>query len=437
MRKKTYPMALAATLFLWLGGCNWQGEIQRDNTQDDLKVVLQIPAQQTRDPIITIPKAPVDGTIAVAFSRAMDPCSFTLESFLVSTGGNPLSGVILHRTTSSYPNGFVVFQPATLLAYATNYTVTIKAGVRALNGALLSSDYTWDFTTVPQQPTANPQLGSAALSIAQAGPLATSSITCETPAAALQNDGKVIAAGHINGTNFTEFTVARYNANGGLDATFGGDGITTAVIGSGNSQALAATVQADGKVVAVGVSSNATDKDFALARYLADGSFDPTFSDDGRRHVDLGTGDERALAVAVQADNKIMVAGSGSDGAAFILARYNVDGTADTAFGTNGIVSASATVGSEASYAMVLQGDGKIVVASKALVGATQVTVARYNTDGSVDLTFNGGVPLALPLTVQQATATLAAHADGRIALVQHAGAGATAQFTVLGYLVY
>jgi uncharacterized delta-60 repeat protein len=435
MRKKTYSIALAATLFLWLSGCNWQGESQRDNTQDDLKVVLQIPAQQTRDPIATIPKAPVDGTIAVAFSRAMDPCSFTLESFLVSTGGNPLSGVILHRTTSSYPNGFVVFQPATLLAYATSYTVTIKAGVRALNGALLSSDYTWDFTTVPQ-PAANPPVGSAALSIAQAGPLATSSITCETPAAAIQNDGKVIAAGHINGTNFTEFTVVRYNANGGLDTTFGGDGITTAVIGGGNSRALAATVQADGKVVAVGVSSNATDKDFALARYLADGSFDPTFSDDGRRHADLGTGDERALAVAVQADNKIMVAGSGNDGTAFILARYNVDGSADTAFGANGIASASATVSGEASYAMVLQGN-QIVVASKALVGAAQATVTRYNADGSVDLTFNGGVPLALPLAVQQATATLAAHADGRIALVQHTGAGATAQFTVLGYLVY
>ncbi|TPW11310.1 MAG: Delta-60 repeat-containing protein, partial [Halothiobacillaceae bacterium] len=392
MRKKTYSIALAATLFLWLSGCNWQGESQRDNTQDDLKVVLQIPAQQTRDPIATIPKAPVDGTIAVAFSRAMDPCSFTLESFLVSTGGNPLSGVILHRTTSSYPNGFVVFQPATLLAYATSYTVTIKAGVRALNGALLSSDYTWDFTTV-QQPAANPPAGSAALSIAQAGPLATPSITCETPAAAIQNDGKVIAAGHINGTNFSEFTVARYNVNGGLDTTFAGDGITMAVIGGGNSRALAATVQADGKVVAVGVSSNATDKDFALARYLADGSFDPTFSDDGRRHADLGTGDERALAVAVQADNKIMVAGSGNDGTAFILARYNVDGSADTAFGTNGIASASATVSSEASYAMVLQGDGKIVVASKALVGAVQATVTRYNADGSVDLTFNGGVP--------------------------------------------
>lgn len=434
MCKKTYSIVLVATLFLWLGGCNWQGETQRDNTQNDLKVVLQIPAQQTRDSIEIIPKASVDGTIAVAFSRAMDPCSFTLESFLVSAGGNPVSGVIFHRTTSSYPNGFVVFQPATLLAYATTYTVTIKAGVRALNGALLSSDYTWDFATV-SQPTVNP--GSAAPTISQAAPLATSSITCKTPATAIQNDGKVIAAGHINGTNFTEFTVARYNATGGLDTTFGGDGITTAVIGSGNSQALAATVQADGKVVAVGVSSNATDKDFALARYLADGSFDPTFSDDGRRHVDLGTGDERALAVVVQADNKVIVAGSGNDGAAFILARYNVDGTADTAFGTNGIVSASATVNSEASYAMVLQGDGKIVVVSKVLVGATQATVVRYNTDGSVDLTFNGGVPLALPLTVQQATATLAAHADGRIALVQHSGAGATAQFTVLGYLVY
>jgi len=70
-------------------------------------------------------------------------------------------------------------------------------------------------------------------------------------------------------------------------------------------------------------------------------------------------------------------------------------------------------------------------------VGATQVTVARYHADGVVDTTLNGTAPLALPLTAQQATATLAAHADGRIALVQHTGVGATAQFTVLDYLVY
>lgn len=427
-----------AALFLWLSGCNWQGESHRDNTQDNLRVVFQIPVQQTNDPNSTFAGALVDGVIAVAFSRQMDLCSFTAESLQVSTNGNPVSGFISHRPTDSYPNGFILFQPAALLTYNTLYTVTIKAGVRALDGTVLPVDYAWNFRTAAPPPANNFGGGPApAPGISQAAPLTASSITCETLAAAIQADGKVIAAGHINGPNLMEFVVARYNADGGLDAAFSSDGIATAIIGAGHSQAVAATVQADGRIVAVGVSSNATDKDFALARYLAEGSFDPTFSDDGRHSVDLGTGDERALAVAVQPDNKIMVAGSGSDGAAFILARYNVDGSADTTFGTSGIVSAATPVSSESSYAMVLQGDGKIVVASKALVGATQVIVILYNADGSVDATFNSGAPLALPLTAPQAAATLAAHADGRIALVQHSGVGATAQFTVLGYLVY
>ncbi len=428
-------MLLAAVFFLLLSSCNWQGESPRDNTQDDLRVVFQIPAQLTNDPNSPTAGASVDVAIAVAFSRQMDLCSFTAASLLLSTNGNPVSGFIFHRPTDSYPNGFMLFQPATPLAYDAIYTVTIKAGVRAMDGTVLPADYSWNFMTGSPPPNLG---GGPAPSISRAAPLAASPITCETPAAAIQADGKVIAAGHINGANFMEFVVARYNASGGLDAAFSGDGIASTIIGSGHSQALAATVQADGRIVAVGVGSNATDKDFALARYLADGSFDPTFSDDGRHAVDLGTGkDERAVAVAVQTDGKIIVAGSGSDGAAFILARYNADGSADTTFGASGIVSTSVPMNSEASYAMVLQGDGKIVVANKALVGATQVTVTRYNTDGSVDTTFNGGAPLALPLTAQQATATLAAHADGRIALVQHSGVGATAQFTVLDYLVY
>jgi len=337
------------------------------------------------------------------------------------------------------------------LAYNTVYTVTVKAGVRAMDDTLLPADYSWNFKT--GSPPPNLGGGPApAPSISRAAPLAASFVTCTTPAVAIQADGKVIAAGHINGANSMEFVVARYNVSGGLDTTFSGDGIAATTIGVGNSQALAATVQANGKIVAVGVTSNFIDKDFALARYLADGTFDFTFSGDGRNRVDLGTGDERALAVAVQpavqpaADGKIIVAGSGSDGATFILARYNADGSADTTFDASdsivdGIVSSPATVSSEASYAMVLQSDGKIVVASKALAGATQVTVTRYDATGinagRVDASFNGGVPLALPLTAPQAAATLAAHADGRIALVQHTGVGATAQFTVLDYLVY
>ena len=438
---------LVAVFVVWLSGCNWQGEEHRDNTQDDLKVVFQIPVQETNDPNTIIPGAAVDGPVAVAFSRQMDLCSFTATSMLLSANGNPVSGFIFYRPTESYPSGFIFFQPSAPLAHDAIYTVTIKAGVRAADGTVLLADYSWHFMTAspPENfgggPAPAPALGLSR-GLSRAAVLARSPITCETPAAAIQLDGKVVAAGHMNGTNRMEFVVARYNAGGGLDVSFSGDGVASTVIGLGHSQALAATVQADGKVVAVGVSSNAIDQDFALARYLANGSFDPTFSDDGRHRVNLSPGDERALAVAVQpaegtADGKIIVAGSGSDGAAFILARYNSNGSPDTTFGTNGIASAVATVSSEASYAMVLQGAGKIVVASKALVGATQVTVTRYDATGGVDTSFNGGVPLVLPLPAQQAAATLVAHADGRIALVQHTGVGATAQFTVLDYLVY
>ena len=208
-------------------------------------------------------------------------------------------------------------------------------------------------------------------------------------AVALQSDGKIVVVGEAyNGANATgtqtDFAVARYNANGTLDTTFSGDGKATLDFGSVD-EAWAVAIDNNGKIVVVGDS-----EDFAVARYNADGTLDTAFSDDGKLTTDFGNSTDLLFAVAVQSDNKIVVAGGGGDVGSygFVLARYNVNGTLDTGFSGDGKVKTvfdqNATV-----RALAIQDDGKILAVGHHFNGNDQeLVMARYNADGTLDNTF-------------------------------------------------
>src|SRR5205823_2792643 len=119
---------------------------------------------------------------------------------------------------------------------------------------------------------------------------------------AVQADGKIVVGGYSwNGSNY-DFAVVRYNGNGSLDASLDGDGKVTTDLGGSNDYAYAVAVQADGKIVVAGYSANGGNQDFAVVRYNADGSLDPTFDGDGKVTTDLGSLGDEALGVAIQAD---------------------------------------------------------------------------------------------------------------------------------------
>lgn len=124
-------------------------------------------------------------------------------------------------------------------------------------------------------------------------------------------------------------------ADGSLDATFDNDGWTTTDFGS-NDEGIAVALQSDGKIVVAGNSNN----DFAVARYNSNGSLDTSFDSDGMLTTDLTGGNDEAQAVAIQSDGKIVVAGRSYTGSSydFAVVRYNSDGTLDTTFSDDGIV---------------------------------------------------------------------------------------------------
>jgi uncharacterized delta-60 repeat protein len=204
-------------------------------------------------------------------------------------------------------------------------------------------------------------------------------------AVAIQSDGKIVVGGSSFSSfgNPNTFALARYTTAGVLDNTFDTDGKLTTAINSYNDYIFSLAIQADGKIVAAGGSDWGTDVDFALARYNTNGSLDNTFSGDGKLIADYIGHNDTAYAVAVKSDGKIIVAGIFSDANYknnFGLLRYNTNGTLDNTFGTGGaVITAFGTVGDNA-YALALQSEEKIVVAGYAFMSGSEsdIAVARY-----------------------------------------------------------
>jgi uncharacterized delta-60 repeat protein len=169
--------------------------------------------------------------------------------------------------------------------------------------------------------------------------------------------------------------------------------MVTTAIGSGDDFVNALALQPDGKLVAAGDSYNGSNDDFALARYNPDGSPDTSFHGTGKVTTAIGPGDDGVNALALQPDGKVVVAGWSDNGSNsdVALARYNPDGSLDTNFNGTGKVTTAIGSGFDCANALALQPDGKIVVVGATWNGSNNdFALARYNPDGSLDTNFNG-----------------------------------------------
>ena len=215
---------------------------------------------------------------------------------------------------------------------------------------------------------------------------------------AIQRDGKIVTAGSVG----DGFAVTRYTPRGRLDRSFGRGGTVSTKLAS-YSFGHALAIQPDGKIVVVGDAA----LDFGIARYTAAGKLDRSFGDSGKVVTNIGLtkgsdgsrypSDDHAVAVAIQRDGKLVVAGSsdvlgllGEKGCClqdFALVRYTEDGRLDPSFGNGGKV---LTHFARNSYAegIVIQPDGKIVAAGG---GDGYFLLARYTSGGKLDPTFGRG----------------------------------------------
>ena len=251
---------------------------------------------------------------------------------------------------------------------------------------------------------------------------------------AIQADGKILLGGSASNGSNSDFALARYNANGSLDAGFGiGGKITTDFAGAAD-YALCAALQADGKVLLGGYTYDGSNHYFALARYDANGSLDTSFGTGGKLTADFGDGYSAASGVAVQDDGKILLGGhAGGD---FVLLRYHGDGTPDTSFGTGGGVTADFAGEDDYAYRLALQGDGKILLGGYSYRGLNaDFALVRYDADGSLDGTFAAGGKLTTDFDgLTDRGVGLAVQADGKILLAGSSLKGSDWDFALVRY---
>jgi uncharacterized delta-60 repeat protein len=262
-------------------------------------------------------------------------------------------------------------------------------------------------------------------------------------AVAVQEDGKLVVAGSAGDNGAADdFALARYLQDGSLDPTFGDGGIVITPVGSDLDDAYALAVQPDGKLVAAGTSVTGSYGDFALVRYGSDGSLDPSFGDGGRVVTAVSPLIDIAFGLVVQPDGKLVAAGlsdlGGSSHSTFALVRYRKDGSLDRSFGRGGIVTTA--VGSEgsAAYALVLQPDGKLVTAGLSRDDSGEdFALVRYRKNGSLDPTFGEDGKVVTPVGNSTDTAeALGLQSDRKLVAVGHTvGDDGRTSFALVRYL--
>ena len=196
----------------------------------------------------------------------------------------------------------------------------------------------------------------------------------------IDRDGKIVVIGAAvptatGGGSYRRWTILRYNTNGQLDTTFDSDGRVTQDFASA-ATAEAIVQDSDGKYVIGGLINNA----WTVARFNNNGSLDASFGAAGRTTVPSLRGNTQAdYGIAIQNDGRIVFGGYHVNDAAegqFAAARFNADGTLDENFGLDGTVTTGA--GGAGGRDLVLQNDGKILLVGGGVGG---VTLVRYLND--------------------------------------------------------
>lgn len=248
-------------------------------------------------------------------------------------------------------------------------------------------------------------------------------------ALAIQPDGKILAGGvRTVNSGDSDFYLARLNNNGSIDPSFSGGNVTTEVseVERGTDWVRDIGIQENGKIIMSGYSVNYGSDEYGLAlvRYNVDGSLDTDFSEDGIKTSYAGSKNLHGYSIAIQGDGKILIGGAGSTtnrytaGHSSLLARYNIDGSPDNSFSGSGLLIDPVSQG---VVDISLQTDRKIVTMGNNEVPgnelATYPTLARYQSDGTLDSTFAQDGTVDTRIGWSNSGSSIALQSDGKILL--------------------
>jgi len=233
---------------------------------------------------------------------------------------------------------------------------------------------------------------------------------------ALQSDGKIIGAGAGNFDSQPPFLLIRYNMDGTIDSSFGNDGVTGNPL---QHEIIGVAMQSNDEALTVSSYSS----NIQVAKYKKDGKLDSSFGTSGNVVTTIGSNLTAPVNIILQPDYKIIVGGyiinAPNQGRQGFIVRYLADGSVDESFGNNGIVIVGEKNGDKSfgtAYAIGLQPDGKILMS--ALFNNDGV-VYRFNTDGSIDNNFGTNGKAAFQQSDERVKSfiaySLVVQADGKI----------------------
>jgi len=208
---------------------------------------------------------------------------------------------------------------------------------------------------------------------------------------ALQSDGKILVTGYMTNSIDDDIMVIRFNKDGTLDAGFGTNGAYIYDGGNGIDNAYAIAVQPDDKILLAGESSNGSDSDVIVLRLDSNGSLDPNFGTNGIYTYDGGNGYDAIIDLIVQPDGSIVMCGSSNNGTDndLMAMRLNTDGALDTTFGASGVIVCHVGNSHDFGLRLTLQNDGDILLTGGSDNGSNyDIIVARFNTKGTLDTGF-------------------------------------------------
>ena len=358
---------------------------------------------------------PVAAVLAASFSEAMKVSTISDVTFIVNAGSDQVAGKVAFSALSNA----ATFTPDAPLKYDTTYTVTIKAASvtdmsnNSLNANSPAGDYVWSFTTT-RSGAVDTSFGDGGTGIGTGTGNASAAITPFSPhgssearSVAIQPDGMIVVAGSAwNGRDW-DFALARYNPEGILDTTFGPNrtGIMVLDLGGGKHDiAQSLKIDTNGKIVVAGFVAkgpNDNDNDFALVRLTPNGTLDTNFGTDGIVTTDFNGQNDVVYALAIQPDGKIVVAGFSS---------------------TRG--TATSTIFVDAYQANpIIFGSGLTVF---------DFALARYDQSGKLDTSFgNGGMVTTAVGDNASVARAIALQADGKIVVAGYADQNAQANFAL------
>jgi uncharacterized delta-60 repeat protein len=216
----------------------------------------------------------------------------------------------------------------------------------------------------------------------------------------IQTDGKILVGGSSNGTFGSDFSLLRLNTDGTIDPNFNGG--RRLIVFNGNENAWDMTVQADGKILLAGTTHDGSVSQFRVVRINANGTVDFSFSGDGFSTVPISNTGEGNIAV--QNDGKILLSGYGYSTNGRTLVRLTANGDLDTSFDGDGtFVYPSTSTVTYRNGGVNLLADGKILLSGSVTTNTASgnvddVYLLRLTSSGSLDTTLNGSGKVEIPV---------------------------------------